>query len=70
KKFIDYLSDRQFKVHKIHTSGHADIETLNQLANAIKPKNIVPIHTFRGYEYKQYFNYPVLELQDGEEVKI
>ena len=70
KKFIDYLSNKQFKVHKIHTSGHADIETLNQMVNAIKPKNIVPIHTFRGHEYKQYFNYPVLELKDGEEVKI
>lgn len=70
KKFIDYLSNKQFKIYRIHTSGHADIETLNQMANAIKPKNIVPIHTFRGYEYKQYFNYPVLELKDGEEVKI
>jgi len=40
------------------------------MVSAIKPKNIVPIHTFRGHEYKQYFNYPVLKLKDGEEVKI
>ena len=69
-KFIDYLKCKQFDIFKIHTSGHADIESLNQMANAIKPKNIVPIHTFRGNEYKQYFNYPVLELKDCEEVVI
>jgi ribonuclease J len=70
KTFIDYLSNRQFKIYKIHTSGHADIETLRQMVNAIKPKNIVPIHTFGGHEYKQHFNYPVLELKDGEEITI
>jgi len=68
KKFLDYLSNKQFKLYKVHTSGHADIETLNQMVEAIKPKKIVPIHTFSGYEYKRHFNYPVLEIRDGEEV--
>ena len=68
KKFIDYLKSKQFNVIKIHTSGHADIGTLNQMVNAIKPKCIVPIHTFSGNEYKHHFKYPVLEIKDGEEV--
>ncbi|GAG86640.1 unnamed protein product, partial [marine sediment metagenome] len=25
KQFIDYLKNRKFNIHKIHTSGHADI---------------------------------------------
>lgn len=70
KTFIDYMTSKQFKVIKIHTSGHADIETLKEMTRAIKPKSIVPIHTFRGYEYKNIFNYPVLEVKDGEEVLI
>lgn len=70
KTFIDYLLSKQFKVIKIHTSGHADIGTLKEMTNAIKPKTIVPIHTFRGSEYKNIFNYPVLEVKDGEEVLI
>ena len=37
KKFIDYLKNKKFKVVKIHTSGHADIETLKEMTNIIKP---------------------------------
>jgi ribonuclease J len=66
KKLIDYLTNRKFTVHKIHTSGHADIETLKQMVEAIKPKFIVPIHTFNGSEYQKIFSTPVIELKDGE----
>ena len=70
KKFIDYLTNRKFTIHKVHTSGHADIPTLKKMVEAIKPKNIVPIHTFGGEKYKNIFSYPILELKDGEEVCI
>ena len=70
KKFIEYLVNKQFKLYKVHTSGHADIETLKKMADAIKPKFIVPIHTFKGSEYKNHFNCPVKELRDGQEVVI
>jgi len=69
-KFIDYLKRLQFKVFKIHTSGHADIETLKKMTEVIKPKCIIPIHTFGGSEYKNLFSYPVKELKDGETVEI
>ena len=46
--FIKYFEDKNFRVHHIHTSGHADVETLKQFVNAINPKNIVPIHTFHA----------------------
>ncbi len=66
KKFIDYLKSRKFSVHKIHTSGHADTKTLKQMVDAIKPKNIVSIHTFEGDKYKDIFNEQIVELKDGE----
>jgi ribonuclease J len=66
KKFINYLTNRQFAVFKIHTSGHADTDTLKKMVEAIKPKNIVPIHTFEGDKYKNIFNQPIAELKDGE----
>jgi len=69
KKFVDYLN-KNFQVVKIHTSGHADIETLKEMTNIIKPKCIIPIHTFKGNLYKQCFDYPVLEVKDGEEVTV
>ena len=70
KRFIEYLLNKQFRIHKVHTSGHANIETLTKMVNAIQPKKIIPIHTFSGHEYKSLFNYPVLELEDGEEITV
>ena len=69
-KFIDYLTDRRFTLHKIHTSGHADIPALKQMVDAIKPEYIVPIHTFSGSEYKKIFSTPVVEVQDGEVTRL
>lgn len=68
KKFIEYFENRGLSIHKIHTSGHADIETLKQMVEAINPKNIVPIHTFNAIDYKKYFNYPIVLLKDGETI--
>ncbi len=65
-KFVDYLTNRKFTLHKIHTSGHADTKTLKKMVEAIKPKYIVPIHTFEGDKYKDIFNEPIVELKDGE----
>lgn len=67
KKFIDYLSKRNFTTVNIHTSGHADTQTLKKMVEAIKPKFIVPIHTFNGSEYQKIFSTtPIIELKDGE----
>ena len=69
-KFVDYLTNRKLTLHKIHTSGHADTKTLKKMVEAIKPKNIVPIHTFEGGKYKDIFNKPIVELNDGEIIEI
>ena len=70
KDFLDYLISRNFTIHKIHTSGHADTATLKKMVKAINPKNIVPIHTFSGGEYARIFNVPIVELNDGEAISI
>ncbi|MFC2080399.1 MBL fold metallo-hydrolase [Bacteroidota bacterium] len=70
KKIVDYLANRGYAFHQIHTSGHADIPTLKEFVNAIQPKHIVPIHTFGGGEYGRIFDTPVKELKDGEDFQI
>jgi ribonuclease J len=65
-KFVDYLTKRKFTLHKIHTSGHADTKTLKKMIEAIRPKNIVPIHTFEGDKYKDIFNETIVKLKDEE----
>ena len=71
KKFVDYLIKRKFTIHKIHTSGHADTKTLKKMVETIKPKNIVPIHTFESKKYQKIFtDTNVVRLKDNEVVTI
>lgn len=70
KKFLDYFEPRNFSIHSIHTSGHADIETLKKMVDALTPKFIVPIHTFSGSEYQKLFTQQVVRLKDGEERQV
>ena len=71
KRFSDYLTEnRQFTSHDIHTSGHADVKTLKELADAINPKFIIPIHTFSRDQYASIFSQPIKLINDGETVKV
>jgi ribonuclease J len=56
---------------KIHGSGHAYIEELKKFVTAIKPKTIIPNHTFHPDRYKEIFDdCKVMELQDGQTVEL
>lgn len=70
KCFVDYLSNRSFTLHKIHTSGHADTKTLQKMVETMNPKHLVPIHTFKNTSYHSLFDFPVVDLDDGEEVVV
>lgn len=70
KEFIDLFTSNNFNVIDMHTSGHADIETLKEYANAINPKMIIPIHTNNKKEYKSIFDQTVLELDDNQKYNI
>ena len=65
-EFLNWFASRNFTVVDIHTSGHADTPTLKRMVEALQPKYIVPIHTFKGDEYKDIFATPIVELNDGE----
>jgi len=68
-KFLDYMQSRNIKIIDCHTSGHAYLSTLQEFTDALQPKHIIPIHTFHKQQYKNLFNYPVLELDDKELLK-
>ena len=70
ENFINYLTNRQFTIHQIHTSGHADTAALREMVEAINPKNIVPIHTLRKGRYKDLFSQNVVQLQDGDIIEL
>ena len=56
---------------KIHGSGHAYIEELQRIVAAIKPKAIIPNHTFHPDRYKDILEgCDVVELKDGQTIEI
>jgi Predicted hydrolase of the metallo-beta-lactamase superfamily len=52
----------------MHTSGHADMETLRMVFETVKPNcGIIPIHTETPEKFRELFNeQTILSLQDGE----
>lgn len=64
-KYINQLKESEFvNFHQIHTSGHATIDVLIQLAEAINPKKIVPIHTEYPEQMKKYFDKSHLQVAE------
>ncbi len=71
KKFVDWLEqDKGLEISVIHTSGHADLQALENMVKAVDAKYIVPIHTFDGDKYRDLFGRQILELKDGEEASL
>jgi ribonuclease J len=49
---------------KIHVSGHAYIDALKKLTQALSPKALIPIHTISSNDYSKYFD-NVVNIDDG-----
>lgn len=64
---IDIL--KQHLLH-IHTSGHANIQSLKDFVDKISPKIIIPIHTEYPEKYEELFEKEVKLLTDGEALKV
>jgi len=55
---------------KVHSSGHAYIEELQQFVKAIKPKYIIPNHTFYPEKYNEYFDGNIKLIKDKETTEL
>lgn len=45
KKFVDFMKSKGVNLHILHTSGHADAMTVENLIKDVSPKAIIPVHT-------------------------
>jgi len=54
KKFLDEMQKRGLKVITLHTSGHADPQTIDELINTVRPKVIIPVHTENAEWFDRY----------------
>jgi ribonuclease J len=60
-----FVTERNFTPVEIHTSGHADQETLKKFIKIMNPKLIVPIHTNSPKDYQLLTNIPIEVMTDG-----
>jgi ribonuclease J len=60
-----FRNDPQVNFVYAHTSGHAEVKDLKAFANALKPKQLIPIHTEFSSKYKDLFD-NVVEIEDGK----
>lgn len=61
RNFLNYMKSLGVKVHVLHTSGHADIDTIERMIKKVSPGLIIPVHTENPQWYERY-DIPV-ELQ-------
>ncbi|MBR5479495.1 MAG: MBL fold metallo-hydrolase [Clostridia bacterium] len=45
QRFLSECKNLGLKIVTLHTSGHADYETIQKLVNTVNPNEIIPIHT-------------------------
>lgn len=60
------LAERGVTLEVIHTSGHASIADLRRLVEAVRPRALVPVHTFAGDRFGEHFGPSVVRRGDGE----
>jgi ribonuclease J len=64
-KISAFRSDPAINFVYAHTSGHAPVDDLKRLAEALKPKMLIPIHTEHGEDFSHIFA-NVVTHNDGE----
>lgn len=70
RQFLDDVQSMGLSIETLHTSGHADLRALQRMATTLKPKRIIPIHTFYPDQYGELFAEPVETIVEGEEIQI
>jgi len=66
QKMMRFIKKKKMKFCQVHTSGHAEIDTLKKVVNKLKPGKIVPIHTFHPDKYSGLFSRKIEQVSDGE----
>lgn len=66
---LEYMREQRVKLHTLHTSGHADTNTIEQLIADVKPKIIMPVHTENEGWFDIYRD-TISVVYDSKEVEI
>ena len=66
RKLRAYLEGKDVQYEYLHTSGHAKLEDMKKLVDAMVPEMVIPIHSFHPDKFKDYF--PNVRLVDDGEI--
>lgn len=64
--FLDFMRSKGVTVVDLHTSGHADANTIDALVAGVKPKYIIPVHTENAGWFDRYKNCCVVYVKEIE----
>jgi len=64
-----YFHEKDVRIEYLHTGGHAKIQDLVKMTEALKPSMLIPIHSFHSEQFKDYFT-NVRLVKDGEVLRI
>lgn len=65
----NFARQNDLQLRYVHTSGHATVPDLQRLAGSIRPKILIPIHTFQPERFPDLFE-NVLSIGDGDVVAL
>jgi len=66
QKMRRFIKKEKMNFYQVHTSGHAEMDTLKKVVKKLKPRKIIPIHTFHPDKYADLFSRNIVQLSDGE----
>ena len=69
RKFIDEIENMGIEFKELHTSGHADINSMIKLNEIVNPDKTIIIHTENRENGKNIFN-DIVDLNDNEFFKL
>ena len=61
--FLTYMHGKGVKIVSLHTSGHADSDTIDAIIQAVQPKAIIPVHTENAAWFQRYHDIQVVKDQ-------
>ena len=71
ERFRGWAKEHCEAVKDIHSSGHADTQSLQRIVEHIRPQTIIPIHTDSPSSFSAIFcDYNIRALNDNEDITL
>ena len=71
ERFRSWVEEHCEQVKDIHSSGHADTQSLQRIVEFVRPKTIIPIHTDSPSSFSTLFcDYNIRALNDNEDITL